>query len=199
MLFLFKHFQAVTLKSACTSQTCLHIVKPHMAIDEEARVRATSIYLVDRVIPMFPEVLSNDLCSLNEKEDKLVFSSVFTFAPEAFSDTKTKVVVKDKWFGRCIINSAKRFTYENAQEILDNGDGLFYNELNMLNVMARRCDLFRWKEWRPKVMAPNSRLSSRPASTPRQPPPSEPTVRRRKNKAGGSAPGHRLKRCFLSA
>ncbi|MFA5997135.1 MAG: ribonuclease R [Candidatus Paceibacterota bacterium] len=113
-------------------------VKPHMAIDEEARNRATSIYLVDRVIPMFPEVLSNDLCSLNEKEDKLVFSAVFTFAPEAFSDPKTKVIVKDKWFGRAIINSAKRFTYENAQEILDKGEGLFYNELNMLNVMAKK-------------------------------------------------------------
>ncbi|MFZ2832211.1 MAG: ribonuclease R [Minisyncoccia bacterium] len=113
-------------------------VKPHAEIDEEARRRATSIYLVDRVIPMFPEVLSNDLCSLNEKEDKLVFSSVFTFAPEAVTDPSTKVVVKDAWFGRAIINSAKRFTYENAQEVLDNGAGLFYTELNMLNVMAKK-------------------------------------------------------------
>ena len=113
-------------------------VKPHAEIDEEARRRATSIYLVDRVIPMFPEVLSNDLCSLNEKEDKLVFSAVFTFAPDTASDQKTKVVVKDEWFGRAIINSNKRFTYEEAQEVLDNGAGLFYDELHTLNVIAKK-------------------------------------------------------------
>lgn len=114
-------------------------VRPHSAIDEEARVRATSIYLVDRVIPMFPEVLSNDLCSLNEKEDKLVFSALFTFAPDtATNPSSSVVVVKDSWFGRGIINSAKRFTYENAQEVLDNGAGLFYNELNTLNLIAKK-------------------------------------------------------------
>ncbi|HAS84778.1 MAG TPA: ribonuclease R [Candidatus Yonathbacteria bacterium] len=113
-------------------------VKPHSAIDEEARVRATSIYLVDRVIPMFPEVLSNDLCSLNEKEDKLVFSAVFTFAPDTATNPNSKVVVKDSWFGRGIINSAKRFTYENAQEVLDNGKGLFYDELHTLNTVAKK-------------------------------------------------------------
>ncbi|HBB44468.1 MAG: Ribonuclease R [Parcubacteria group bacterium GW2011_GWA1_44_13] len=113
-------------------------VKPHSAIDEEARVRATSIYLVDRVIPMFPEVLSNDLCSLNEKEDKLVFSAVFTFAPDTATNPISKVVVKDSWFGRGIINSAKRFTYENAQEVLDNGKGLFYDELHTLNTIAKK-------------------------------------------------------------
>lgn len=113
-------------------------VKPHAAIDEEARRRATSIYLVDRVIPMFPEVLSNDLCSLNEKEDKLVFSAVFTFAPDTATNPKAKVIVKDSWFGRAIINSDKRFTYENAQEILDNGAGLFYDELNTLNIIAKK-------------------------------------------------------------
>lgn len=113
-------------------------VKPHTAIDEEARVRATSIYLVDRVVPMFPEVLSNDLCSLNEKEDKLVFSAVFTFAQDVATDPKTKVIVKDSWFGRAIINSAKRFTYENAQEVLDKGEGIFYNELHTLNTIAKK-------------------------------------------------------------
>ncbi|MBI5798883.1 MAG: ribonuclease R [Candidatus Yonathbacteria bacterium] len=113
-------------------------VKPHSAIDEEARARATSIYLVDRVIPMFPEVLSNDLCSLNEKEDKLVFSAVFTFDPSVASDAKVKVVPKESWFGRAIIHSAKRFTYENAQEILDKKDGLFFDELNTLNIIAKK-------------------------------------------------------------
>lgn len=113
-------------------------VKPHSAIDEEARIRATSIYLVDRVIPMFPEVLSNDLCSLNEKEDKLVFSAVFTLDQNTATDPDKKVIVKDSWFGRGIINSAKRFTYENAQEILDRGAGLFYDELNTLNIIAKK-------------------------------------------------------------
>ena len=113
-------------------------VKPHTAIDEEARSRATSIYLVDRVIPMFPEVLSNDLCSLNQKEDKLVFSAVFTFDAEAFSNPKAKAVVKDSWFGRTIINSDKRFTYEEAQEILDKGTGLFHEELLTLNTLAKK-------------------------------------------------------------
>ncbi|MDO8604320.1 MAG: ribonuclease R [bacterium] len=113
-------------------------VKPHTAIDEEARARATSIYLVDRVVPMFPEVLSNDLCSLNEKEDKLVFSAVFTFAPDTATNPDSKVVVKDAWFGRAIINSAKRFTYENAQEVLDKGEGIFYNELHTLNTIAKK-------------------------------------------------------------
>ncbi|PIR40639.1 MAG: ribonuclease R [Candidatus Yonathbacteria bacterium CG10_big_fil_rev_8_21_14_0_10_43_136] len=113
-------------------------VKPHSAIDEEARVRATSIYLVDRVIPMFPEVLSNDICSLNEKEDKLVFSAVFTFSPDTDTNPNSKVVVKDSWFGRGIINSAKRFTYENAQEVLDNGKGLFYDEIHTLNTIAKK-------------------------------------------------------------
>lgn len=113
-------------------------VKPHAAIDEEARARATSIYLVDRVIPMFPEILSNDLCSLNQGEDKLVFSAVFTFAFDTASDPKTKALVKDSWFGRAIIHSNKRFTYEEAQGILDKGEGLFHNELRTLNTIAKK-------------------------------------------------------------
>jgi len=115
-------------------------VKPHTAIDEEARARATSIYLVDRVIPMFPEVLSNDLCSLNQGEDKLVFSAIFTFASNVATDPKAKAVVKDSWFGRAVINSAKRFTYEEAQGILDKGDGIFYNELKTLNFVAKKLE-----------------------------------------------------------
>lgn len=113
-------------------------VKPHAAIDEEARARATSIYLVDRVIPMFPEVLSNDLCSLNEKEDKLVFSAVFTFDAEAATNPKAKAVVKDSWFGRAIIHSDKRFTYEEAQGVLDTKTGVFHDELLTLNIIAKK-------------------------------------------------------------
>ncbi len=113
-------------------------VTPHTPIDEEARARATSIYLVDRVIPMFPEVLSNDLCSLNEKEDKLTFSAVFTFSSEAFSDTATPVHPLTEWFGRTVIHSNKRFTYEEAQEILDKGEGLYHAELLTLDTLAKK-------------------------------------------------------------
>lgn len=115
-------------------------VKPHMAIDEEARGRATSIYLVDRVIPMLPEVLSNDLCSLNQGEDKLTFSAVFTFSKESFVDPKKPAHPKSEWFGRTIINSSKRFTYEEAQSILDAGAGMFHQELIILNTLAKKLE-----------------------------------------------------------
>lgn len=115
-------------------------VKPHMAIDEEARRRATSIYLVDRVIPMLPEVLSNDLCSLNQGEDKLTFSAIFTFPAEAFSNPKKPVEPASEWFGRTIINSNKRFTYEEAQGVIDAKSGAFYHELNILNTIAKKLE-----------------------------------------------------------
>jgi ribonuclease R len=88
-----------------------HYVRPDTKLDREAQKRATSIYLVDRTIPMLPEILSNDLCSLNPGADKLAFSAIFTF------DEKYNLI--DEWFGRTIINSNKRFTYESAQEVLD--------------------------------------------------------------------------------
>ena len=113
-------------------------VLPHMAIDKEARNRATSIYLVDRVIPMFPEVLSNDLCSLNEKEDKLTFSAVFTFSTDTFTDPKTPAIHTKEWFGRTVIHSDKRFSYEDAQKILDDKAGLFYDELLILNTIGKK-------------------------------------------------------------
>ena len=115
-------------------------VKPHMAIDEEARNRATSIYLVDRVIPMFPEVLSNDLCSLNEAEDKLTFSAVFTFPGETLSEPSKKVEPISEWFGRTIIHSNKRFTYEGAQKVLDDDTGLYHKELVILNTLAKKLE-----------------------------------------------------------
>ncbi len=115
-------------------------VRPHMALDKEARARATSIYLVDRVIPMFPEVLSNDLCSLNEKEDKLTFSAVFTFPAGVFTDPKTPAVHTKEWFGRTVMHSDKRFSYEDAQKILDDKAGLFYNELLILNTIGKKLE-----------------------------------------------------------
>lgn len=95
------------------------------ALDDEAKERTTSVYLVDRVIPMLPEVLSNELCSIRQDEDKLAFSSIFTINKE------TGAVI-DTWFGRTIIKSDKRFTYEEAQEIIDAKQGLFYSELSEL-------------------------------------------------------------------
>ncbi|MEK7581841.1 MAG: RNB domain-containing ribonuclease, partial [Patescibacteria group bacterium] len=102
-----------------------HYVKPDTELDKEAIKRSTSLYLVDRTIPMLPEILSNDLCSLNPEEDKFTMSAVFEL-------TRDAKVVKE-WFGKTIIHSNKRFTYEEAQEILDKKTGVFYRELNILN------------------------------------------------------------------
>ena len=105
-----------------------HFVLPNSNLDKEARKRGTSIYLVDRTIPMLPEVLSNDLCSLNANEDKYAFSAIFVMNKEA--------QVKERWFGKTLINSDKRFSYEEAQEILDKKSGLLYEELKTLNELA---------------------------------------------------------------
>ncbi len=106
-----------------------HYVKPDTILEEEAYNRATSVYLVDRVVPMLPERLSNGICSLRPDEEKLCFSAIFNL------DVKGNV--KSEWFGRTVIKSDKRFTYEEAQNILDNKEGLLYNELNLLNTMAK--------------------------------------------------------------
>lgn len=105
-----------------------HYVEAGSALDEEARKRSTSVYLVDRVLPMLPEKLSNELCSLRPNEDKLTFSAVFTFNQ---SDKITK-----KWFGRTITHSDRRFTYEEAQEVLETGEGDHAAELKKLNELA---------------------------------------------------------------
>lgn len=105
-----------------------HFVTPGSALDKEAQHRGTSIYLVDRTIPMLPEILSNDLCSLNPNEDKYAFSAVFEM-------DKNGEVLK-RWFGKTLINSDKRFTYEEAQDILDKKSGIFFEELATLNQIA---------------------------------------------------------------
>ncbi|WP_140938555.1 ribonuclease R [Sphingobacterium lumbrici] len=105
-----------------------HYVTPDSALDKEAFERATSVYLVDRVIPMLPERLSNDLCSLRPHEDKLCFSAVFEI------DEKANIL--DQWFGRTIIHSDRRFSYEEAQEIIENKEGQFSSELLKLNELA---------------------------------------------------------------
>ena len=107
-----------------------HYMPEGSALDKEASVRATSVYLVDRTIPMLPEVLSNDLCSLMPDVDRLTFGAVFTFSPAGD--------LIGEWFGRTIIHSDKRFSYEEAQEILDLGTGLYYDELNLMNTFAKK-------------------------------------------------------------
>src|SRR5690606_26123969 len=107
-----------------------HYVRPDSRLEEEALDRATSVYLVDRTIPMLPERLSNELCSLRPGEDKLTFSAVFELDRDAR-------IVKE-WFGRTIIHSDRRFTYEEAQEIIESRTGPFAEELLTLNELAHK-------------------------------------------------------------
>lgn len=104
-------------------------VRPGTALDAEAYRRATSVYLVDRTIPMLPEVLSNELCSLNPDVDRLTMSAVFEITP-GFE-------VVNEWFGKTVIHSHYRFTYENAQEVLDKKDGPFLKELQSALAIAQ--------------------------------------------------------------
>ncbi len=106
-----------------------HYVEEGGHIDLEARDRGTSIYLVDRVIPMLPEVLSNDLCSLRPHEDRLAFSAVFELDSDAH--------IKSAWYGQTIIHSDKRFSYEDAQTVLNAGDGELHDELSTLMTLSR--------------------------------------------------------------
>ncbi|MGJ1420940.1 ribonuclease R [Sphingobacterium spiritivorum] len=105
-----------------------HFVKPDTALDKEAFERATSVYLVDRVIPMLPERLSNDLCSLRPNEDRLCFSAVF--------ELDDKANIHEQWFGRTVIHSDRRFSYEEAQEVIENKAGDFATEILKLNELA---------------------------------------------------------------
>ena len=105
-----------------------HYIQPDSALDKEALERATSVYLVDRVIPMLPERLSNGLCSLRPKEDKLCFAAVFELDEEAH--------VVDQWFGKTVIHSDRRFTYEEVQQIIEDQAGEFDKEILKLNALA---------------------------------------------------------------
>lgn len=115
-----------------------HYLTPGTALDKEAFQRSTSVYLVDRVLPMLPERLSNELCSLRPHEDKLTFSAVFTF------NQNDKLI--DRWFGRTVTHSDHRFTYEEAQQGLDTGEGPFASELRKLNRLAHKLRKARFKD-----------------------------------------------------
>ncbi|WP_183574685.1 ribonuclease R [Mucilaginibacter sp. X5P1] len=105
-----------------------HYIIPDSALDKEALDRGTSVYLVDRVIPMLPERLSNGLCSLRPKEDKLTFSAVFELDEDAY--------IVNEWYGKTIIHSDRRFTYEEVQEIIETKEGDHEKEIAQLNQLA---------------------------------------------------------------
>lgn len=107
-----------------------HYVRPGSIIDKEAQKRATSVYLVDRTIPMLPERLSNGICSLRPDEEKLTFSAIFEM------DSKANVI--NSRIGRTAIKSNRRFTYEEAQEIIETGKGDYAREINVLNELAKQ-------------------------------------------------------------
>ncbi len=105
-----------------------HYVKPFSEIDKEAFARGTSVYLVDRVVPMLPERLSNDLCSLKPHQDRLTFSAVF--------EMNEKAEVLNQWFGRTVIHSNHRFSYEEAQQIIETGEGDLSAEILQFHKLA---------------------------------------------------------------
>ena len=107
-----------------------HYVKIGSALDTEASERGTSVYLVDRTIPMLPEILSNDLCSLVPHKDRLTMSAVFIMNKNA--------EVKTEWFGRTVIHSQKRFTYEEAERSIKKTNAPFHRELFILNNLAKK-------------------------------------------------------------
>lgn len=114
-----------------------HYLRPGTALDDEAFERATSVYLVDRVVPMLPEVLSNFACSLRPNEDKYCFSAVFELDEEAN--------VKNEWFGRTAIHSDRRFTYEEAQQVIETGEGDYKEAILTLDRLAKKLRAERFK------------------------------------------------------
>ncbi len=106
-----------------------HYVNPGTPLDAEAYERGTSVYLVDRVIPMLPEKLSNGVCSLRPDEEKLTFSAVFKM--------NEKAEVLGQWFGKTVIRSDRRFNYGEVQEIIDAGEGEYKEKILLLNKLAQ--------------------------------------------------------------
>lgn len=115
-----------------------HYVLPGSELDKEAAKRTTSVYLVDRVLPMLPEKLSNGVCSLRPEEEKLTFSAVFEM------DKQGSII--NEWFGKTAIYSDRRFTYEEAQERIETGEGDYQQELQLLNGLAHKLRAKRFKK-----------------------------------------------------
>ena len=106
-----------------------HYVRPGSVVDTEAEARGTSVYLVDRTVPMLPERLCNELCSLRPHEESLCFSAVFTLNDD--------LEILDEWFGRTVIYSDRRFAYEEAQQVIETGKGDYAEEILTLNRLAQ--------------------------------------------------------------
>ncbi|MFL9484156.1 ribonuclease R [Chitinophagaceae bacterium LWZ2-11] len=115
-----------------------HFVLPETALDEEAYKRATSVYLPDRVNPMLPEKISNELCSLRPHEDKCTFSAIFQM--------NAKGEVKQYWLGKTVIHSDHRFAYEEVQEIIEKKEGPFRDEVLILHELAQKLRKARFSE-----------------------------------------------------
>jgi ribonuclease R len=115
-----------------------YYVEPGTALDNEAYTRATSVYLPDRVLPMLPERISNELCSLRPHEDKLTFSAIFNMTP--------KGEVKSFWLGKTVMHSNHRFTYEEVQEIIETGEGIYKEEILYLHRIAQKFRKQRFKK-----------------------------------------------------
>jgi ribonuclease R len=107
-----------------------YYVLPETELDQEAYKRATSVYLPDRVNPMLPEKISNELCSLRPHEDKFTFSAIFQM--------DTKGVIKQYWLGKTVIHSDHRYAYEDVQEIIETKKGVNQDEILLLNDIAQR-------------------------------------------------------------
>ena len=107
-----------------------HYIIPDSELDKEAYDRGTSVYLVDRVIPMLPERLSNGLCSLRPHEDKLCFAAVFELNEAGH--------VLTEWFGKTVIHSDRRFTYDEVQEVIETSKGEYIDEIHQLNALAHK-------------------------------------------------------------
>ncbi len=114
-----------------------HYMQEGTLLDEEAYERGTSVYLVDRVVPMLPEVLCNNVCSLRPDEDKLTFSAVF--------EMNSKGEILNEWFGRTVTHSVHRFTYEEAQAVIEGGDDTLKKEILTLDSLAKKMRAVRMK------------------------------------------------------
>jgi ribonuclease R len=114
-----------------------HFISTDSSLDLEAYQRATSVYLPDRVLPMLPERISNELCSLRPHEDKLTYSCIFQI--------NEKAEIKGSWIGRTVIHSNHRFTYEDVQQVIESGNGLYHKEVLLLNKLAQQMRSSRMK------------------------------------------------------